>query len=95
VLCELPKLKGVVFEDIYKSQSSTHSPVKVHKLIELLNFYPNRDAALELSLGFLNGFRLQYTNSRTFLMTKNLRSVEQFRQDTLEKLQSEVSMIYS
>jgi hypothetical protein len=25
-------------------------------------------------------------------MTKNLRSVEQFRQDTLEKLQSEVSM---
>jgi hypothetical protein len=61
-------------------------------LIELLNFYPNRDAALELSLGFLNGFRLQYTNSRTFLMTKNLRSVEQFRQDTLEKLQSEVSM---
>jgi hypothetical protein len=61
-------------------------------LIELLNFYPNRVAALELSLGFSNGLRLQYTGLRTFLMTTNLRSVEQFRQDTLEKLQSKVSM---
>jgi hypothetical protein len=28
--------------------------------------YENRDAALELSLGFSNGFRLQYTGPRTF-----------------------------
>jgi hypothetical protein len=32
------------------------------------------------------------TQAHAPLMTKNLLSVEQFRQDTLEKLQSEVSM---
>jgi hypothetical protein len=36
------------------------TPVKVERLSEFLNFYPNRKNAQILLHGFLNGFRVNY-----------------------------------
>lgn len=61
-------------------------------MTRLLKFYPNREAAFQLSIWFAQGFRLHYTRPSTFLSTKNLRSAVQFEQETLNKLNTEISL---
>ena len=55
-----------------------------------MKLYPDQTAASEISLGFLQGFRLHYTGPRQFLMSKNLSSAKQFKHEIMKKLQAEI-----
>ena len=54
--------------------------------------YPDYKAANELYTGFSEGFRLQYTGPRQFILTRNLISAEQYKNETLAKLSKEISL---
>lgn len=54
--------------------------------------YPDKESALLLKNGFTYGFRLNYTGPRKFLMSKNLVSAEEFKEDTWKKLRTEIEL---
>lgn len=68
------------------------TPVHTEVLFEYLEYYPNRSVALELVEGFSRGFRLQYTGPRVSISSQNLVSANQYKAETLNKLQKEVSL---
>lgn len=68
------------------------TPIKTDVLCSYLSLYPNKIVAAELKEGFIRGFRLQYTGPRISTFSKNLVSALQFRDETLAKLQKEVSL---
>ena len=45
-----------------------------------------------LNFGFSQGFRLEYKGPRVHIMSTNLLSAEQFKQETLDKLKSEIQL---
>ena len=68
------------------------TPVHTEVLFEYLEYYPNRSVALELVEGFSRGFPLQYTGPRVSISSQNLVSANQYKAETLNKLQKEVSL---
>ena len=69
-----------------------HTPIHTDQLNKLLSVYPDKDAASLLQNGFSLGFRLQYTGPRNFLMSNNLVSANEFKQETWKKLKSEIEL---
>lgn len=69
-----------------------HTTIQTEKLINLLRFYPDKSAASTLSLGFSEGFYLNYTGPRQFLESKNLSSAEQYKHEIITKLQTEIEL---
>ena len=58
------------------------SPIKIDKLKELLENYPDRDVASLLYNSFTKEFRLEYTGPRNHILTNNILSAHQFCSET-------------
>ncbi|VDH97584.1 Hypothetical predicted protein [Mytilus galloprovincialis] len=68
------------------------TPVKIKSLRELLSNYENKTDAAMLLLGFIEGFRLNYTGPRISSFASNLISAEVHKTETNLKLQKEVHL---
>ncbi len=68
------------------------SPVKVEKLVPLLQLYPKRAAAQKLKDGFTFGFKLGYLGERVERDAPNLKSVSELKDKVYDKLQKEIKL---
>ena len=69
-----------------------YSPIKLNKLKECLELYPNRNDAQILLDGFSNGFKINYHGPRLPFETKNLKSVLLNPHAANEKVENEIKL---
>lgn len=68
------------------------SPIKIKSLQQLLKSYPNERAARFLESGFTEGFCLNYTGPRMPVDLPNLKSAENNKDITQEKIRKEIKL---
>jgi hypothetical protein len=69
-----------------------NSPIKTHMVLENLKNYPCKDTVSELTEGFLNGFKLHYTDPRFHRESSNLVSASQHQDELKAKVQKEIDL---
>ena len=68
------------------------SPIKLERLIPLLDIYPNKKSAEVLRAGFTDGFKLGFLGDRLFRNSPNLKSVRLDPDSALSKVMKEVKL---
>ena len=85
--------KFVLFSEAVEKEyiwSLGKSPVNTRELRNMLMNYTDYESANNLIDGFAYGFKINYTGPRTPVVCKKLKSIYQYPDIALQKIQSEI-----
>lgn len=78
--------------DIHKCLHLGPSPIKVDNLQYCLQEYDNLDDAQLLAKGFDQGFKIEFSGTRSAFECRNLKSAYEHKQELLEKINKEITL---
>ncbi|KAK3103148.1 hypothetical protein FSP39_016826 [Pinctada imbricata] len=92
-----PKLQvkataGVNQTRIQKLWDMAPTPINTSVLETMLQYYPDKQIAQELILGFKNGFSIHYTGIRSPIIAKNMKSATAHAEQLAVKIYQEVEL---